>query len=144
MKIARIMILAIALCTKCSAALFVNLGFDEANTNAVNTDVFGASGLRAQLLPGWQLTNGGKEVIEVRLNGYSGGSYAILFDSQRASYPAEGKFILELERAGSDVPNFALSQTGTIPEKAKVLSVNLSSILPAPFQPDAVFKVTLD
>jgi hypothetical protein len=106
------------------AAEFQNLNFDEANTNNV---IDGFLGSREDLLPGWRLFSGRREVTQGRLNllpiGYD---LAILYDRVRgpdAGAFVEGRFSLTLipgreEQGNVEIP-YTLLQTGQVPEEAR-------------------------
>ena len=114
------------------AAPFLNLGFDEANTNKLvfdnppNVDVgFGTS---TDLLPGWELQLGSILVtnyVWLNLNP-TGFGLASLYDSNnylfdtRTHLPVDGKYSFAMF-PDQPIGLFSLTQTGDVPADAQLL-----------------------
>ena len=108
-------------------ASFLNLNFEEANTNnAVSIGLnFGARGTTDDLIPNWSLFNHQSRVVQMGLNAFPSGGDALTIASRNGGnqffnagvFPLEGNFALFLP---SSSPPGALwiSQTGTIPTDA--------------------------
>src|SRR6188474_106412 len=106
---------------------FRNLRFDEADTRDLPppggrpTDPASVE----KLLPGWRLELGTTPQFQILLNPLlvpePGGDYAELGDRQEFGL-TEGRFALLFHRGSPDSPQWKLSQIGTIPIGARLLT----------------------
>ena len=114
-------------CIEGFCAPFLNLGFDQANTNNI-FDVSGGGfafyGPAAEMLPGWSLRTPVQEVSLIGYNAVTAGlDFASLYDQNVTSlnpaftFPTDVKYSLGLW-PGPDTP-YTLSQLGDIPAGAR-------------------------
>jgi hypothetical protein len=106
------------------SAPFVNLGFDEANTNNVSFDGGGTyprgDGPITDLLPGWSIIHDGIPLTRLNLNSLSfdSGEYATLLargDPPATGFEIEGPYALRLNGG------YRLLQEGDVPEGAQLI-----------------------
>jgi hypothetical protein len=112
------------------SAPFVNLGFDEANTNNVSFTA-GApyptgDGPITDLLPGWSLFHDGTPLTSLILNSFpfGAGEYATLLargDPPATGFEIEGPYALRLNGG------YRLLQEGDVPEGAQLIGYSFFS-----------------
>lgn len=120
-------------------AAFVNLGFDDADTNKVLFGGYGyAWGKTEDFLPGWHLVWGTQTVDKVVIGSVSAA------DGDATPLNGEGKYALDLfpgVTANKEGIPYSLSQTGDIPQGATTIHFVQEG---ANFPPFAHFTLSLD
>jgi hypothetical protein len=124
------------------AAPFENLGFDGANLRNLSVEpgpVLRGTGPAQELLPGWQLSLGGKPQTTLGLNlDLLAGGYATLISADQSDFfhfHVTGGFALRLVGNSASDSTFSLTQRGDIPEGTRLLSYTFG---------DSPFRVSIN